>query len=192
MERASPPNKPLQLTLGPSTVFVGTTAAAASSVAELGRLASMRKRSKRTQVRYTSSCHCGAVTVEMERKLRKMTQCNCTICRRYGALWAYFQRKSIHVHARANGLKAYSWGDRRLEFFHCSECGCVTHYERTDKREDGSDMAAVNIRNIDDPASVANVPIRLLDGALTWRVLHQCSQPYLLRSPGRTERHDQD
>ena len=44
-------------------------------------------------------------------------------------------------------------------------------------------MAAVNLRNIDDPAITARLPIRLLDGASTWKVLDESVQPHLLRSP---------
>ncbi len=132
---------------------------------------------------YTASCHCGAVKLEMQRKARKLTQCNCSICRRYGALWAYFQRKSIRVHAAEDSLKSYAWLNRKLVFFRCAVCGCVTHYERSDQRADGSDMGAVNLRNIDDPALIAELPIRLLDGASSWKVLGEAPQPYLLRSP---------
>lgn len=134
---------------------------------------------------YTASCHCGAVTLELQRKVRKMTQCNCSVCRRYGALWAYFQRKSIGVNADDGALEMYSWGNRRFEFYRCAVCGCVTHYERSDKRPDGSDMGAVNLRNIDDPELVANIPIRLLDGASTWKVLDESPWPHLLVSPRR-------
>lgn len=133
---------------------------------------------------YTASCHCGAVTAEMLRRPRKLTQCNCSLCRRYGALWAYFQRKSIRIKAKPKALEVYTWGDKRFEFFRCSTCGCVTHYERTRKRPDASDMGAINLRNIDNPVIIANVPIRLLDGALTWKVLNENFQPHLLRSPG--------
>ena len=139
--------------------------------------------STRKEGMYTASCHCGAVTLEMQRKPRKMTQCNCSLCKRYGALWAYFQRKTIRIQAQPNALDVYSWGDQRFEFFRCSICGCVTHYERTRKRTDASDMGAINLRNIDDPDIVANVPIRLLDGASSWKVLSEHPQPYLLRSP---------
>ncbi len=132
---------------------------------------------------YTASCHCGAVRLELEKRPRKLTQCNCSLCRRYGALWAYFQRKRVRVVARRRQLEAYSWLDRRYEFFRCAACGCVTHYERTDKRADGSDMGAVNLRNIDDPAIIAAVPIRLLDGAASWKVLGEAPQPFLLQSP---------
>lgn len=45
-------------------------------------------------------------------------------------------------------------------------------------------MGAINLRNIDNPVIIAKVPIRLLDGALTWKVLNENPQPHLLRSPG--------
>jgi len=134
-------------------------------------------------VPYKTSCHCGAVTIELQRPIRKLTKCNCSICRRYGALWAYQQRKAIRVKAEKGALKAYRWGNRELEFFHCSNCGCITHYDHLEQRADGSDMSAVNMRNIDDPSRIANLPIRLLDGACTWRNLSEDVEPHLLMSP---------
>lgn len=131
---------------------------------------------------YTVSCHCGAVTLALQRRPRKLTQCNCSMCRRYGALWAYFQRKSIRVLADASELEVYSWRNKRLEFYRCTTCGCVTHYERTKKRADGSDIGAVNLRNIDDPEIIADIPIKLLDGASSWKVLEESAQPCLLMS----------
>jgi hypothetical protein len=44
-------------------------------------------------------------------------------------------------------------------------------------------MSAVNMRNIDDPSRIAHLPVRLLDGAGTWRVLEERAQPCLLMSP---------
>ncbi len=134
----------------------------------------------------TTSCHCGAVRIEMLRPIRKLTQCNCSLCRRYGALWAYQQRKAISVTAKPGALGAYAWGDQSLIFHHCRHCGCVTHYDHADQREDGSDMSAVNMRNADEPARIADLPIRLLDGAGSWKVLGEAPAPYLLRSPDGT------
>jgi hypothetical protein len=134
---------------------------------------------------YTASCHCGTVRLELQTRPRKLTQCNCSLCRRYGALWAYFQRKRVRVIAKRNDLAIYSWLGKRFEFFRCATCGCVTHYQRTDRRADGSDMGAVNLRNIDDPTIISNVPIRLLDGASSWTSLSESPQPYLLRSPDK-------
>lgn len=129
---------------------------------------------------YVTLCHCGAVRIEITRPIRQLTRCNCSICRRYGALWAYQQRKAIRVIAAKDALRSYCWGDETLEFFFCSNCGCVAHYHHTDRREDGSDMSAVNMRNIEDTKRIAKLPIRLLDGAETWKVLGKTVEPHLL------------
>ncbi len=126
---------------------------------------------------YTASCHCGSVRLEMERKPRLLTACNCSICRRYGAIWAYFQRRSFRVECEPGILVRYRWGRKRFEFFHCQKCGCISHYERTSKRSDGSDMAAVNMRNIDDPSIVNSLPVKLLDGSGSWATLKRCPLP---------------
>ena len=133
---------------------------------------------------YRTSCHCGAVTIELQRRIRKLTRCNCSICRRYGALWANQQRKAVLVSDKTGALSGYRWGKGTLEFFHCSACGCITHYAHSERRKDGSDMCGVNMRNIDDPAQIREVPIRLLDGAGTWKVLGEDVEPHLLMSPG--------
>ena len=89
----------------------------------------------------------------------------------------------MRVLTENSSLDMYSWRNNRFEFCRCATCGCVTHYERSNKRSDGSDMGAVNFRNVDDPSIIANLPIRLLDGATSWKVLDEAPQLYLLRSP---------
>jgi hypothetical protein len=44
-----------------------------------------------------ASCHCGAVVLELARRPRTLTECNCSICRRYGALWTYCSRSRARV-----------------------------------------------------------------------------------------------
>jgi hypothetical protein len=134
----------------------------------------------------TVSCHCGSVTLELPRAPRALTQCNCSICRRYGALWAYFRRRSVRVRAARGALVSYTWRNKVREFRHCRICGCVTHYQQRVKKRDGSDTLAVNVRNVDQAELIATVPIKLLDGAASWKFLEHRPQPFLLRSP--TER----
>jgi hypothetical protein len=116
----------------------------------------------------TASCHCGAVRLEIARKPRQLTDCNCSICRRYGALWAYYTRKTVHIICAPDALSAYVWGNKTLEFYRCTTCGCVTHHERVRRRIDST--VAVNARNM-DPEAIASVRIRKLDGASSWKFL---------------------
>ena len=136
----------------------------------------------------TASCHCGKVTLELRRAPRALTQCNCSICRRYGALWGYFRRRSVLVRAARSALASYSWGNQVREFRHCRSCGCLTHYQHRLKKRDGSDTLAVNMRNVDQPELIATAQITLLDGAGSWKALEQRPQPYLLHSPPKRKR----
>ena len=114
------------------------------------------------------SCHCGAVQLTMTRRPRKLTECTCSICHRYGARWAYGTGKTMRIDCEPGAVRAYCWGDRSIEFYHCSRCGCLTHYLSTDGSPDS--RVAVNGRMF-AAADLAGVPLRLFDGADTWRYL---------------------
>ena len=116
----------------------------------------------------TSRCHCGAVAVRVPRRPRRLTSCNCSICRRYGALWAYYRTSEVRVIAHRGATERYAWGDRTLAFVRCRTCGCVTHWHPL-PRTAGARMG-VNARNF-DPADVAGIRVRRLDGASTWKYL---------------------
>jgi hypothetical protein len=116
----------------------------------------------------TARCHCGNVEIGVTALPPSFTECNCSICRRYGAQWAYFRRCEVVLNAVPDSLTSYSWGDRTIEFYHCRHCGCVTHYESTEKQEDS--RFAVNARIMPGELTRA-VPIRRFDGAESWTYL---------------------
>jgi hypothetical protein len=115
-----------------------------------------------------ASCHCGAVVVEAEVRPRSVTTCNCSICRRLGALWAYYTRRRAHLTAGRDAVAPYVWGDRMLEFYHCRHCGCCTHYESVDK--DSSSRLAINARCF-APEELAPLRVRHFDGAKSFKYL---------------------
>ena len=116
----------------------------------------------------TATCHCGAVRVEVPRKPRSLTSCNCSICRRYGTLWAYYKASDVRVASAPGATRSYSWGDKSLRFVRCGKCGCITHWEATHPTV--TSRMGVNARNF-DPAAIATVRVRRLDGASTWKFL---------------------
>lgn len=116
----------------------------------------------------TATCHCGAVAVEMPRKPRTLTNCNCSICRRHGALWAYYKMSDVQVHAAPQATEAYVWGDRSLRIVRCRGCGCVTHWQPIQASPDR--RMGVNARNM-APEALGTVRIRRLDGASSWKYL---------------------
>jgi hypothetical protein len=114
------------------------------------------------------TCHCGAVRIYVRRLPRTVTSCNCSICRRYGALWAYYKPSSVAIEAPKGGLSNYSWNRKIRAYHRCKRCGCVTHYAYR-KRQRGT-IIAVNAANFDRSALVG-MRIRHLDGAASWKFL---------------------
>jgi hypothetical protein len=115
-----------------------------------------------------ASCHCGRVRVEVPRRPRSLTDCNCSICRRYGVLWAYYRPAAVRVRCVRGATASYAWGRKNLRFVRCKACGCVTHYERPGGAPER--RIGVNARCF-EPAALVEVPVRHLDGADTWKYL---------------------
>lgn len=115
-----------------------------------------------------ATCHCGAVAIEIHAPLTAVTECNCSICRRYATRWAYFTQGTTRVKAAPGSTEIYMWGDRMVEFHRCRACGCVTHYEGLDKGPES--RVVVNARML-PPESLDGVRIRHFDGADTWSYL---------------------
>ena len=126
-----------------------------------------------------ASCQCGAVVIEVARKPREVTACNCTICRHYGTLWAYYTTASARVVRGKRSLRKYFRRRPGLAFHHCTTCGCVTHWSG-DRRRGGRN--GVNARLL-APKVLAATPIKILDGAATWKTLDRYIHPDLFVSP---------
>ena len=60
----------------------------------------------------TATCHCGAVKVQVPRKPNSLTDCNCSICRRYGVLWAYYKDAEVQLIADPGTADEYIWGNK--------------------------------------------------------------------------------
>jgi hypothetical protein len=114
------------------------------------------------------ACHCGAVSLEIDELPESLVECNCSICSRYGALWAHGTRNTVRVTCAPDAPQAYLWGDRCIEFYHCSICGCVTHYESAEK--DPHSRVSVNARILPRHA-ISGLRTRRFDGAKSWRFM---------------------
>jgi hypothetical protein len=128
------------------------------------------------------TCLCGAVTLGATRRPRQVTQCNCSVCRRYGTLWAYYRRSAVSITAPRGGLVSFSVRKAGLRFVRCKTCGCVVCWDSTRKAADR--RFGLNTRLLDH-ALMANVPIKVLDGDDSWTSLEIYRKPDLWISPRR-------
>jgi hypothetical protein len=114
----------------------------------------------------SGQCHCGAIALTIPARPQTATLCNCSICRRLGALWAYFPVSAVRITGDRVHGEGYVQGDRKLRVVRCRHCGCVTHWEPLQPGADG--RMAVNLRNF-DPAALEGLQLRRFDGAVSWR-----------------------
>jgi hypothetical protein len=101
------------------------------------------------------SCHCGMVRWTFDGAPETATACNCSICRRYGALWAYGLED---VTIRTSGAtQAYLWNRNWIEFHFCAKCACIAYWRATRSGADGRRMA-VNLR-LAPPDAVSRIAL---------------------------------
>ena len=139
-----------------------------SQTAPLTDSPAVRAPAKRAASRLAGRCHCGAVRVEIPRRPRTLTNCNCSICRRYGALWAYYKASEVRIEAAPGATEGYVWGDKELRFVRCRSCGSIVNWEVIRATE--KSRVGINARNF-EPDALGPVRIRRLDGAASWRFL---------------------
>jgi hypothetical protein len=116
-----------------------------------------------------ASCHCGLICLDIEVAPSEVTECNCSICRRYGVLWAYYSPTQVRVTLQSTDATTdtYMWDDRSIVFYRCSNCGCVSHWTSVDEKRD---RMGVNARLM--PVEVlVKARVRHLDGANTEQYL---------------------
>ena len=110
-----------------------------------------------------AACHCGAAVLSAPRAPQEVTECNCSVCRRLAARWAYYTPTEVTLPAPAT-TQVYVWGDRMLAFHRCRTCGITTHWQSLDGSRD---RMAINARLIDG-LDWSRLKVRQFDGANTW------------------------
>ena len=105
-----------------------------------------------------ASCDCGGVHIEIDAPPGTVTDCNCGVCRRYGALWVYYMRPQVRI---TGATTIYLRGKKWLEFHHCATCRCLTHWEAVDK---AAQRLGVNARLM-APDVLTAARVEFFDGA---------------------------
>jgi len=95
---------------------------------------------------YHGSCHCGAVTFEVDGDLSKLGDCSCSICRKKGSVHYVVPPDRFRLTSGEESLRVYRFNTRIAEHFFCGTCGIHTFsHPRT-----APDKVNVNVRCLDD------------------------------------------
>jgi hypothetical protein len=92
------------------------------------------KRVGKTEIlpRHRLSCHCGAVVLELDlpQGIVDPRRCNCSICRRKGAIVASVPLAGLKVMQGEDVLRLYQFNTRTAKHYFCAGCGIHTHHQR--------------------------------------------------------------
>jgi len=87
-----------------------------------------------TQIRerHKATCHCGAVELELHLPdgVVDPRRCDCSICRRKGAIVAGVPMSGLRIVRGQDVLKLYQFNTNTAKHYFCSNCGIYTHHQR--------------------------------------------------------------
>jgi len=104
------------------------------------------------------TCHCGAVELEVTLSdgLNTARRCDCSFCRRRGAITASAPLNGVRIVKGEDKLTPYSWGTHTAKHYFCSVCGIYTHHRRrSDPNEYGVNVGALEGVN---PSELGDIP----------------------------------
>lgn len=105
------------------------------------------------------TCHCGAVELEIEfdNGLENIRHCDCSLCRRKGAVMAAVPVEKLRVTKGSEYLSLYQWNTKVAEHYFCKICGIYTHHKRrSNPKQYGINIACIEGVN---PFSYGEIPI---------------------------------
>jgi hypothetical protein len=114
---------------------------------------------------YKGSCHCGAIAFEVQTTLSPAVRCNCSLCRRKGAVMALVAPEHFSLLRGEDQLSLYQFNTRTAKHYFCKVCGIYTfHRPRTNPHVyrvnvgclEGVDPLSLNV-TVNDGASLSAI-----------------------------------
>ncbi len=74
---------------------------------------------------YAGSCHCGKIKFEVEMDLDHVRVCDCSLCRKRGALNHRVEDSALRLLTPLAELTLYQWHTRTAKDYFCPTCGIL-------------------------------------------------------------------
>lgn len=107
------------------------------------------------------SCHCGNVKFTALLNLSNLIRCNCTICSKLGALWAFAPMSVLELQCAETAYGSYQFGEKTLDHHFCKNCGIQTFADGV--APDGTPTVGINVRCLDG-IDINAIPVSDYDG----------------------------
>ena len=120
------------------------------------------------------SCLCGQVRLEIPKRPDFINECNCTLCGKAGARWAYLDPSEVRIEGETKGYRREDKEDPAVEIQFCPNCGATTHFVLTASAIErfGNVQLGVNAR-LANEKDLAGSELRYPDGQ-AWCVHGLC------------------
>ena len=79
---------------------------------------------------YRGSCHCGAITFEIDTDFPELTTCDCSICRRKNALMVKVHETSFRLLSGKESLRSYRFHTQTATHHFCGTCGVYPFHRK--------------------------------------------------------------
>lgn len=109
---------------------------------------------------YQGSCHCGAVKFEVDTDLDQVRVCDCSMCRRRGALLHRVGDSDMRLFTPMEALSEYRWHTKVAVDYFCSQCG-IQPFRRP---RTAPEQWSVNVRCLEG-VDFDSIPITYTHGA---------------------------
>jgi len=96
---------------------------------------------------YSGGCQCGQVRFEVEAQIDKVISCNCSRCKKTGALLAAADRAGFKLLSGADVENDYQFNKKVIHHPFCATCGIQSY--AYGKGPGGKDMVMLNVRCLD-------------------------------------------
>ncbi|GGL27632.1 MULTISPECIES: GFA family protein [Caulobacter] len=108
--------------------------------------------------RHEGGCQCGAVRYAVELELDKLIACNCSRCGKLGSVLAFAPASAFELKQGQDSLTEYRFNSHKISHLFCKTCGIQSFGRGVGP--DGAEMAAINVRTLDDVDVFALEPHR--------------------------------
>ncbi len=107
-------------------------------------------------------CHCGQIEAEINvsNKLDQIVKCNCSICKKKGAIMSMVKNEDFKITKGRDKLKLYQFHSKVAKHYFCSVCGIYTHHN---PRINPS-LTGFNLGCIDEIDTLNLKDIKVIDG----------------------------
>jgi hypothetical protein len=111
------------------------------------------------------TCLCGRVRIETRKRPDLINECNCALCSKSGARWAYFHPSDVRVEGTTQGYSREDKDDPSARLQFCPHCGSTTHFTLTPSAiaKFGDVQLGVNVR-LANESDLAGIELRYPDG----------------------------